>query len=165
MIDRILALIGIGRVKLTDDSGPVQLVQVDEGKSDPTGGRRLIDRVMKVGHFGFTSVPPLESEVVMVRPGGDRASSIAVGSNHQTSRPRNLKPGDSAVYDIRGQIIRLTDGGTEIDCAGLPCRIVNAASVSIDSSGPVTVNAPSVECSGPLKVHGTVTATAFVQAP
>ncbi|HEX7853843.1 MAG TPA: phage baseplate assembly protein V [Sphingobium sp.] len=142
-------LVGIGRVRLTDDTGPVQMLQGDEGQSDPSGKRWLLDKVRKVAHFGFVSVPPLSSEIVMIRPNGDRASSIAVGSNHQPSRVKNLKPGDTGMHDVRGQKIMLTEAGTEIDCQGLPCRIINASTVTID--------APEVHITGNLHVDGEIT--------
>jgi hypothetical protein len=49
MLNQLLSLVGVGRVKIVDDTGVVQRVQVDEGPLGPSGGRRLIDRVLKAG--------------------------------------------------------------------------------------------------------------------
>lgn len=62
-------------------------------------------------HFGHASVPSLGSRIVLVRRGGNRLQSIAVASNHNDSRLQNLKPGDSALYDVRGTKLKMTEAG------------------------------------------------------
>ena len=131
MIHRLLNMIGAGRTSLVDDSDVVQRVQVDEGAIAPDGGRRLTDRVPKIGHFGLASVPPIKSELTLLRAGGLRSQTIAIGSNHQPSRLRNLQPGDSALYDVRGARVQLTADGLAIDCAGMPAVIRNFSSCTI----------------------------------
>lgn len=125
------AVFRLGRTKLVDDSGPVQRVQVDEGDLGEYGGRRIIDNVAHVMHFGFASAPPLEAELLLGAIGGDRSQTIAFGSNHQQSRPRDLEPGDSCLYDDRGQIVKLTKDGLLIDCAGLSAVIRNFSSLKV----------------------------------
>ena len=56
---------------------------------------------------------------------------MVIGSNQRPSRPTGLQPGDTAMHDVRGQIIKLTADGLLIDAAGLPVVIQNAASVHI----------------------------------
>ena len=135
----INALLRIARVKLVDDAGPIQRLQIDEGDLGSFGGRRIIDKVPHFLQFGFASSPPLDSEVMLAAPAGDRTQTIALGSNHQPSRIKNLQPGDSCQYDVRGQIVKMTDAGLIIDCAGLAMSIRNFSLLTI--TGPVRMNA------------------------
>lgn len=147
MIHRILSMLRLGRVTIVDDSGPVRRLQIEEG--DYPGGKRVIDKVPHVQEFGFASVPPIGSEVMLAAPCGDRSQTVAVGTNHQPSRLRDQQPGDSGIYDVRGAKVQLTAAGLLIDCAGLPAVIQNASTVTID--------APMVHVTGDLKVDGTLT--------
>jgi phage gp45-like len=80
--------------------------------------------------------------MLLLRRSGDRSRSIAIGTNHRPSRLKDLKPGDSALYDVRGAKITLTEDGLLIDCAGLPATIKNATTVRIE--------ADTLECTGDI---------------
>jgi phage gp45-like len=131
MIQRILNLARIGRTKIVDDTGPVQRVQVFEGDLGAYGGPRTIDNVAKVGHFGLISVPPLDSELILLAPGGNRSQTIAIGSNHQPSRVKDLQPGDAGLHDVRGAKMTLTVEGVVIDAAGGPVVVKNFSSCTV----------------------------------
>lgn len=143
-------LAGIGTVSSIDDTGDVQQLQLTEKSAGFGLVARVLDKVARLFSFGFTSVPPLGSEVLMLRLGGDRNCSIAISTNHRESRPRGLQPGDSAMYDVRGIIIKMTADGLEISAAGLPIVIHNASKLTLD--------VPEVECTGTLKAAGEITA-------
>ncbi len=143
-------LIGIGHATLIDDREELQRVQVTERAFGNGFADRVTDRVRRITEFGFASVPPLNSEVLMLRRGADRALSTIIGTSHRPSRPRNLKPGDTGIYDVRGARVMLTEDGLVIDCAGLPAVIRNASKLTID--------VPEVEMTGALKVAGEITA-------
>ena len=143
-------LLGIGRAKVIDDTGDLQLMQVTEGAAGSGFADRVLDKVKRLTEFGFSSVPPIDSEVVMIRRGGDRACSLVIATSHRPSRPKNLKPGDVALYDVRGAIIKLTEHGLEIDCAGLEAKLTNCSKVTLD--------APDVVLTGTLHVAGEITA-------
>jgi len=142
-------IFGLGRLRLVDDSGPVQRGQIDQGALVDSV-RRLTDNVPIVGAFGFGSVPPIGAEVLVARCGDDRAQSVGIATNHQPSRPRGLKPGDAIVYDVRGRSIRLDGDGMTIDGKGGPVTIVNASAVTIKSQSKVRIEAPSIECTGDI---------------
>lgn len=129
---------GIGSVTGADDTGEVQKLQVTEKAAGSGFMARVLDKVSRLFAFGFTSVPPLGSEVLMLRLGGDRNCSIAISTSHRASRPKNLKPGDSAMYDVRGAIITMTEDGIVIDAAGAPVTIRNTSGVHIE--GQLTVD-------------------------
>lgn len=150
-------LIRAARIRLVDDSDVIQRVQVDEGPLGPDGGRRLIDKVKFIGMFGVASVPPIDAEVLVLGMGGDRSRSIAIASNHQTSRLKNLKPGDSGLYDVRGAKLTFTENGLLIDCAGLPAVIQNCPTLRLVATEKVTIDAPTTEITHDLTVGGTLT--------
>lgn len=150
MMTRLKNLIGIGRVTTVDDSGELQTMQVTEGAAGSGFIDRVLDKVRRVSEFGFASVPPIGSEIVMLRRGGDRSCSLVVATSHRPSRPREMQPGDAALYDVRGAIIKLTADGIVIEAAGQPVMIGGASKVTID--------APEVELTGALRVAQEITA-------
>lgn len=152
MLRRLANLVGIGRMTTVDDSGEVQHMQVTEGAAGSGFIDRVIDKVRRVTEFGFASVPPVDSEVVMIRRGGDRSCSIVIGTSHRPSRPKDLQQGDVAIYDVRGAIVKLTAAGVEIDGAGLEVKVTNCTKVTLD--------APDVVLTGTLHVGGEITGLA-----
>ncbi|CAB3783319.1 hypothetical protein LMG28688_01623 [Paraburkholderia caffeinitolerans] len=154
-VRRLLNLIGRARVNLVDDSGPVQMVQVTVNELE------TIDRVPRVQEFGFASVPPKGSDVALIFIGGDRGNGAIVGSNHQASRQRGLKYGESMIYTEDGKRIYLTaSGGIEIDANGQPVTINNSTTVTINASTGVVMNTPLLQVSGDiLDNYGTNTRT------
>lgn len=148
--NRLANLIGIGRMTTVDDGGDLQLMQVTEGAAGSGFVDRVLDKVRRVTDFGFSSVPPHGSEVIMIRRGGDRSCSIVIGTSHRPSRPKGLQPGDTAIYDVRGAIIKLTVAGIEVDGAGHEIKVTNASKVTLD--------APDVVLTGTLHVAGEITA-------
>ncbi|HZU64967.1 MAG TPA: phage baseplate assembly protein V [Novosphingobium sp.] len=145
----IANMVGAGNVTGVDDSGETQRLQITEGAVGSGFMARVLDGVRRIFSFGFTSVPPLGSEVVMLRRGGQRVCSIIIGTNHRASRPTGLSPGDTAMYDVRGVILKFTAAGPVLDCAGLPLIIQNASKMTID--------VPDVELTGNLTVAGDIT--------
>jgi len=141
-------LLAIGRATVIDDTGDLQELQVTEKAYGSGFTDRILDKVRRVTEFGFTSVPPIEAEVVMLRFSGDRGGSVVVATSHRPSRPRGLKPGDTAIYDVRGAILKFTEAGQVLDCAGLPLLIQNASKITLDS--------PEVDMTGDLKVAGNI---------
>lgn len=150
MLDKLANLIGIGRVTLLDDTGELQELQVTEGANGQGFADRVIDKIRRVSEFGFASAPPLGSEALMLRRGGDRSRSMVIGTSHRPSRPRDLKPGDSGIYDVRGAKVMLTADGLVIDCAGLPAVIQNASTITLKAETSVRIEAPTVECTGDI---------------
>lgn len=125
------------RVTLVDDSGPVQMVQVRASALE------LADKRVRVQEYGFTSNPPSDSDAVLLSISGDRSGAVIVGTNHQASRPRNLKPGESKLYCLDGKFIYLTaGGGIVVDAAGQDVVVQNAKDVTWTLSGKLTISAP-----------------------
>jgi phage gp45-like len=152
MMSRILNLIGRGRLTLVKDDKDVQRLQISEGNTGSDEGESLTDDIVMIGLFGLSSNAPEKTEVVLLRLGGDRSQTIAVGANHGPSRPKNLAPGDTMLYrakdGARGAYIWLKDGVLQIDAAGGDVVVQNAATATIKASTKVRLETPKVETTG-----------------
>jgi phage baseplate assembly protein V len=142
----INAVIGWSRVKIVNDSGTVQKVQLQ------TNALETIDNIPRVAEFGLASVPPADSDVVMVNHGGGRNNATIIGTNHQPSRPTNLKPGETMVYSEDGKSVYFTaSGGIVIEAKGQTVTINDASNVTVNCSGVFKVVAPGgIEFDAPL---------------
>lgn len=154
MMRAIANLVGIGRVTLADDSGELQTVQVTEGAAGSGFTDRIIDKVRRVMEFGFTSVPPLGAEALMLRRSGERSRSIVIGTSHRPSRLNGLQPGDTAIYDVRGAKVQMTSDGLLIDCAGLPAVVRNFTALTVQGDLHVTGDVVSRSAGTPVSLNG-----------
>ena len=150
-------LFGIGSVTLADDTGDMQTLQVTERTAGHGIADRIMDKVRRVAEFGFASVPPIGSEALVARRNGERSQSMVIGTNHRASRPRNLQPGDTCLYDVRGAKVQLTENGLLIDCAGLPAVLQNCPTVTVTATEKILLDAPLTECTGNFKTDKLLT--------
>jgi phage gp45-like len=137
LLTRLLHAVGVGRITAVDDTGVVQMLQVSE-RPGPDGAAGVTDKVRRITQFGFTSNPPLQTEVVLLRLWGNRTLTLAIATNNQPTRLKNLQTGDSALYDQRGAYLWLTPAGLVIDGAGLPLTIQNVGTATINGALRVT---------------------------
>lgn len=97
--NRVLLLVGRGILMAVNDSQKIQQMQItllaDEVK----------DQVESFAHFGFTSNPPPNSEIIMLSVGGSRDNGVVIASENRESRLKGLEPGESALYNISGKYI------------------------------------------------------------
>ena len=148
---RVQLVIGRGRVTFSDDSGNVQRYQVRLGQLE------IRDSTARLAEFGFTSRPPVGSDVVVLFPAGDRTNAVVVATGHQETRPRGLQEGESQVYDQWGKYLYFTkDGGIVVEAQGTPVTVNNATTVTINASDKVLMNTPLLEVSGDIKAGGQV---------
>ncbi len=145
---RLLMTIGRGRVTTGDDTGNVQIQQVQLGANE------LRDQTPRLAEFGFASMPPAGADVIVLFVGGDRSNGVIIASGDIATRMKNLQPGESALYDAQGKSVYLSVGGIVIEAKGQPVTINNASTATIDTSGDVTVN-----CGGNAEVAAAGTAT------
>jgi phage gp45-like len=130
-----------------DDSKVVQEIQFTRPYS-PDGSAAVSDNVPVVGFFGLASNPPLQSDVIVVRLFGSRTLTVAIGTNNQAARLKNLAAGDSALYDVRGAYVWLTPAGPVIDAAGGDVVVQNAATVTVKASTKIRCETPLLQCTG-----------------
>jgi len=142
---RINTAIGWARITFTNDSGNAQLVQVQVNAAE------TIDNLPRIAEFGLTSVAPNGSDVAMVNLGGGRNNAVVVGTNHQASRPKGLKAGETMLYSQDGKSVYLTaSGGIVIDAKGQDVAVNNGGTVTIHAQTKVIVDSPRLECTGDI---------------
>lgn len=156
--DRLRMVIGRGRIKTGDDSGPVQKQQVVLGPLE------VHDNIPRLSEFGFASMPPEDSDVTIAFFGGDRSNGVIVATGHQQTRLKNLAMGDAAIYDALGKYIWLKkDGGIVIEAKNADVTINNAATVKINATVMVELNTPKLKVDGDIEATGTITGDADVK--
>lgn len=101
---RINAIVGRCVLSLIDDSTMAQTVQASFLKEDVREG------LEKFGGYGFTSVPLEGAEGVVVFLKGNRDHGIIIQTEDRRYRPKDMDPGDSAMYTDEGALIALKRG-------------------------------------------------------
>jgi phage baseplate assembly protein V len=80
------------------------------------------DDVERFQNYGHTSVPPVGSEAIVLSVGGKRQHLVAVVVDSKSSRLKDLKSGDSALYHLDGHYLLLT----EEQLVNLVCKNLHA---------------------------------------
>jgi len=92
-------------VNLVDDSGGIQLLQVDSLAD------RTADAVEHFQPLGLSSVPSRDAECVALAVGGNQDHPIAIGVQDRSYRPTGLAEGETTVYDKTGSRLHLKSDG------------------------------------------------------
>jgi phage baseplate assembly protein V len=79
---------------------------------------QVLDKVTRLGEYGFFSVPPAKAEAVVLYPDGERSGGVIIATGHRPSRPKNLRAGEAGVYNgLTGAVLRLDhDGKAYLNC-------------------------------------------------
>jgi phage baseplate assembly protein V len=102
----LLGIVARGFVTLVKDELKTQRLQVGVLEDE------IQDDVERFQQYGFTSVPLADAEALLLSiGGGGRSHTICIVVNDPATRPTGMKPGDTAMYDNRGQTVKLTDDG------------------------------------------------------
>jgi phage baseplate assembly protein V len=80
-------------------------------------------------HYGHSSNPPVGSQVIVLPLGGKSSQGVIIACENGAYRVRNLKPGESVIYNHLGDFVHIKDDG----------------SIEIKSSLKVIVHSPLVE--------------------
>jgi phage baseplate assembly protein V len=155
---RVMTLVGGGRKTTGRDDGNVQLLQARLGEAE------VRDNLPRLAEFGFTSMPPDGSDMVVLFVGGDRSNGVVIATGHIATRMKNLAPGESALYDSLGKHVYLKADRIEVDAKGQLVNVINASDVNVNASGTVTVNAAGVVINCDVTVNGNVHASGDVTA-
>lgn len=102
---RVLLMIGRAVIKLVDDAGGIQVVQLVGLDGE------ILDRVERFQEYGFTSVPHAGAEAVLSAVGGDRSHGLVVAVEDRRYRLKGLAGGEMAIYDDLGQKVHLKRNG------------------------------------------------------
>ncbi|BFU64704.1 phage baseplate assembly protein V [Rodentibacter abscessus] len=114
-----------GILNLVQSADNIQKVQIS-GLADET-----LQDVELMQHFGFTSVPPANTQAVIIPIGGQTSHGIVIATENGAFRVKNLQGGEVAVYDESGSSIVLKQGKLiEIDCDTLKIKATNKVAIS-----------------------------------
>ena len=128
---RVALVVGRGKVERTGDEKGGQLLQVSLLEDE------VRDKVERFIEFGFTSHAPKGTDIIVVFPGGDRAHGIVIATNDTGTRIKELKEGESAVYNAKGVVIHLKDDKSIAISGAETINITDALTTTI--SGKVIV--------------------------
>lgn len=103
---RIANMVTRGVVQLVTDSGKLQLVQVGALAGETIDGRGGGGEHMQT--YGFSSVPLVGAEAVVIFPGGDRSHPLVICAPDRRYRPSGGSPGDVVVYNSAGAKVTLS---------------------------------------------------------
>lgn len=141
---RVMLVVGRGRIKTGSDTGAAQQQQVTLGPFE------TFDNVPRLSEYGFNSMPPPESDAVLIFVGGNRVDGVIIATGNQTYRMRSLKPGEVSISDNLGQSVYLTQNGIVVSGAGLPVLVTNTPEITLDT--PLTRITGDAEIDGNLTV-------------
>jgi phage baseplate assembly protein V len=110
-------------------------------------------RVELLMPYGLSALPEEGADVMVLEVGGNRDHLVAMMADATGLRIPGLARGEVGIRDKRGQQVVLRGDGVEI---------TGALKVTIVSSGPVALTAPTTTITGNLDVVGTITATVDV---
>ncbi|HHE9392306.1 phage baseplate assembly protein V [Haemophilus influenzae] len=134
-----------GVLHLVKSADNIQKVQAS-GLADET-----LQDVELMQQFGFTSVPPTNTQAVILPIGGQTTHGIVIATENGSFRVKNLQGGEVAVYDESGSSIVLKKGRLiEIDCDVLK---INAAT-KVDISSPLVETDQVFTAQGQINGNG-----------
>lgn len=145
LAQRVRMMIGRGRVRTGSDGASVQMLQVQLASVE-TGDNRP-----RMAEFGFSSMPPADTDAVVVFLAGDRSAGVVVATNHQASRPRGLKLGETIVYSQDGKSVYFSDAGIVVDAKGQPVTVQNASVATIEATTKIVADTPLLQCTGDIQ--------------
>lgn len=129
-----------------------RLFRVEHVEADDEGDQQTLTlyglpnetlkKVPRVQHFGLSSNPPVGSHGMGLQFGGQDGSRLlnaALGLEHAASRPRKQKPGQTTLYDDKGNATRyLGDDGIWHDAKDRPQKLTGKA-IEITGTDKVVV--------------------------
>ena len=134
-----------GVLHLVKSADNIQKVQTS-GLADET-----LQDVELMQQFGFTSVPPANTQAVILPIGGQTTHGIVIATENGSFRVKNLQGGEVAVYDESGSSIVLKKGRLiEIDCDVLKIK----AATKVDISSPLVETDQVFTAQGQINGNG-----------
>ena len=121
-------------VRMVDDIQARQRLQLEILADE------LQDDVERAQDYGFTSHPLPGCDGFLLCSGGSREQAVAVAVDDRRYRPRDLAPGEVALYTDEGDRIVLKRG-----------RVVE-----VTAGARIRVDAPEAEFTGSVRINGTL---------
>lgn len=127
-----------GVVKLVDDTKKIQVMQVS------MMANQTRSKLQRLQNYGFSSKPLPGAETLVMFIGGSHDNGVVMGTDDGRYRPKNLKDGETIIYNDKGTTIHLKESGdVEITTAG--DVINNCVNYKIVASEKIILDAPVVE--------------------
>jgi phage baseplate assembly protein V len=123
--------------RLVDPSTLLQTLQLELLKGE------LLDGVEHLEGYGRTAHPPAGFEALTASLGGNRAHTVALAAFHRQYRPKNLQPGEQAIYDDQGQVIALLRDRL--------LYIYGCDTLRVEAETSVRIETPLLECTGEIR--------------
>ena len=155
LYQQIRSVFGIGKMTGMNDTGPAQTLQFKNAMGVMRAGR--------LAEFGFSSGPPIGSDVVVAFLGGDRSSPVIIATNSKAYRHPGLKGGETVIYDQWGQFIKLTEEGIIVEANGQPVTVSRATTVTITGTEEVIADTPVFKCTGDIIDNSETNSTTLKQ--
>jgi phage baseplate assembly protein V len=108
--------------------------------------------------FGFTSAAPAGTQIIVLPLGGRTSAGVVVASEHGGYRFVLGADGEAAMYNQWGDVVHMRSDRT-IHMVAAVKVLVDTAEVTINASGSMTINTPTLNVNGANMV---VTASAGV---
>lgn len=105
---KIVSMVACSLIKAVDDSKDIQLIKLSILKDE------LVEGVERIQQFGFTSVPPENSEAVVLFVGGNRSHGLVIATEASRYRLKQLPAGAVALYNQNGDYVKLTKDKIEV---------------------------------------------------
>lgn len=137
-----------GKITLVVSGEPIQRVQLS-GLADET-----LQDLEHLQEYGFASNPPTGSDAVVIPLGGATTHGIIVCTQHGQYRIKNLKPGETAIFNHEGAKIVIKEGKIiEADCDVFK---VNCKSYEVNATEGANFTTPTLETSAVLTAQGQI---------
>lgn len=149
---RLANMLGRAIVRLVEDGGGLQVVQLDALDGETRSGCE------RVQAYGFTSHPHAGAEAAVLFVGGRRDHALVIAVDDRRYRMKGLAPGEAALYTDEGDYVLLKRGRIVEVKAGTKLRVDAPLS---EITGDVTI-AGTLEVGGTVQAGGLVTALASV---
>ncbi len=146
---RIRLAIGTGIVRMVNDAGGLQVLQISGLPGE------LRDGVNRYQNYGHASVPHAGAQAVMVAVGGNRNHLVAIAVDDARYRPKGLQAGESVLYNHLGDFIRFHNGRIVQVVAGNKVDLTAPEAV-FNCSVKVTLNTPLLSVSGGIHAGGNI---------
>lgn len=130
---RIANMVARAVVRLADDSGGIQSLQLDILDGETRDG---IERIQQ---YGLTSRPLDGAEAVVLFVDGSREHGLIVSVDDRRYRVASLEPGEVCLYNDQGAKATLkADGSIEVTAAAGQDIVLNSGSAKVSRVGDQT---------------------------
>lgn len=135
---RVRGMVSRAVLSLVNDSLKLQGVQIT------LLADQVADDAEHFQHYGFTSSPFPGAEGIALAVGGNTGHTVVINIDDRRYRLKTLAPGEVALYDDLGHVVRLTRAGIVVDGGGHLVTLTNLAKLrvlaSIEATGEIKDN-------------------------